>query len=103
MWQEIKDSFLKVYDHLINTLKTKNMIAICWLVNTQTRLSAFTLSDAEFDLEVDGRGHHRLSEDQDVLQADHHHEVRKDLTAERKEREKINNLETETDKNQTIR
>lgn len=44
--------------------------------------SVFTLSDAQFDFEVDRRGHHRLGEDQDVLQTDHHHQVRKDLSAE---------------------
>lgn len=43
-----------------------------------------TLSNAEFDLQINGSGHHRLGEDQDVLQADHHHQIRKDLTAERK-------------------
>lgn len=51
---------------------------------TQT-LSTLTLSDAEFDLEVDGGGHHGLSEDQDVLQADHHHQIRKNLPADRKQ------------------
>lgn len=46
----------------------------------------FTLSDAEFDLQVDGSGHHRLGEDQDVLQTDHHHQVREDLPREVEEK-----------------
>lgn len=46
--------------------------------------SALTLSDTEFDLKVDGGGNHRLCEDQDVLQANHHHQVRKNLPADRK-------------------
>lgn len=45
----------------------------------------FTLSDAEFDLQVHGGGHHRLGEDQDVLQTDHHHQVWEDLPGEAEE------------------
>lgn len=38
-----------------------------------------TLGDAELHLQVHGRGHHGLGEDQHVLQANHHHQVREDL------------------------
>lgn len=51
--------------------------------NALSTRSALTLSNAEFDLEVNRCGDHRLCEDQDILQADHHHQVRKNLPAER--------------------
>lgn len=42
-----------------------------------------TLCDAEFDLQVHRCRHHRLGEDQDVLQSYDNHQVGKDLPANR--------------------
>lgn len=38
-----------------------------------------TLGDAQFHLQVHGRGDHRLRQHQHVLQPDHHHQVGEDL------------------------
>lgn len=71
----------------IKKINKSNALNISVHLNETSRLSDFilTLSDAEFDLEVDGGRHHRLGEDQDVLQTDHHNQVRKNLPAHRKQ------------------
>lgn len=40
---------------------------------------SITLCDSKFDLQVHGGRHHGLGEDQNVLDPNHDHEVRKDL------------------------
>lgn len=41
--------------------------------------SVVTLCDSQFDLQVHRGRHHGLGEDQNVLDPNHYHEVRKDL------------------------
>lgn len=55
--------------------------------NRLNKRSVLTLSNAQFDLEVHRGGHHRLGENQDVFKANNHHQVRKDLTAEKAEKQ----------------
>ena len=53
------------------------MLMIVWC-----RIEEPTLSNPNIDSQVDRSGHHRLGEDQDILQANYHHKVGEDLTAE---------------------
>lgn len=54
-------------------------------IRAATGCCGLTLRDAEFHLQVHGCRHHRLCEDQDVLQSNDDHQVGEDLPGNRKQ------------------